>query len=75
MKGSVYKRCQCPVQRNARGDRLACKKDHGSWFYVADAGRDQVTGKRRQVKLGGFEPRRTLRMRSRRSSTQQRRAR
>ena len=37
MRGSVYKRCQCPVERNDKGERLACKKAHGSWSYVADA--------------------------------------
>jgi integrase len=52
VKGSVYKRCTCAVQRNARGDRLACKKDHGSWYFVADV--PGVGGKRRQVKKGGF---------------------
>ncbi|MCU1591667.1 MAG: integrase family protein [Frankiales bacterium] len=52
MKGSVYKRCACEVQRNARGDRLACKKDHGSWYYVADV--PGLNGKRRQVKKGGY---------------------
>src|SRR6185312_6068465 len=31
-----------------------CKIRHGSWSYVADAGRDQLTGKRRQIKRGGF---------------------
>jgi integrase len=54
MKGSVFKRCQCPVERNARGQRLACKKNHGSWFFVADAGVSPATGKRRQIKRGGF---------------------
>ncbi len=52
MKGSVYKRCTCEVKRNAKGDRLACKKDHGSWYYVADV--PGVGGKRRQVKKGGY---------------------
>lgn len=27
---------------------------HGSWSYVADAGRDPVSGKRRQVRASGF---------------------
>lgn len=55
MKGSVYKRCTCPVERNAKGERLACKKNHGSWYFIADAGRDPATSKRRQVKQGGFK--------------------
>lgn len=54
MKGSVYKRCQCAVERNARGERLACKKAHGSWVFVADAGYNPATGKRRQIRRGGF---------------------
>src|SRR6266704_2327411 len=54
MKGSVHKRCQCPVARNAKGERLACKIKHGSWSFVADAGRDPATGKRRQIKKGKF---------------------
>jgi integrase len=53
MKGSVYKRCTCEVQRNTRGDRLACKKDHGSWCYVADV--PGLNGKRRQVKKGKYK--------------------
>ena len=52
MRGSVYKRCQCPVERNDKGERLACKKAHGSWSYVADA--PVGAGKRRQIKKGGF---------------------
>lgn len=54
MKGSVTKRCSCPPSYSAKGERLACKLRHGSWSFVADAGRDQVTGKRRQIKRGGF---------------------
>jgi hypothetical protein len=54
MKGSVYKRCQCPIERNARGERLACKKAHGSWVFVADAGFNPATGRRRQMRRGGF---------------------
>jgi integrase len=54
MRGSVYKRCKCPVERNAKGERLACKIKHGSWFYVADGGVNLATGKRRQLKRGGF---------------------
>jgi integrase len=54
MKGSVVKRCSCPARYGARGDRLACKIKHGSWSFVADCGRDSATGKRRQIKKGGF---------------------
>ncbi|MDP9397271.1 MAG: Arm DNA-binding domain-containing protein, partial [Actinomycetota bacterium] len=52
MKGSVYKRCSCPVERDARGGRKACKLRHGSWTFVADV--PGVGGKRRQVKRSGF---------------------
>jgi integrase len=54
MKGSVTKRCGCAPTYSAKGDRLACKLKHGSWSYVADGGKDPKTGKRRQIKLGGF---------------------
>ncbi len=53
MKGSVYKRCPCPVERDTRGGRKACKLRHGSWTFVADV--PGVGGRRRQVKRGGFE--------------------
>ncbi len=53
MRGSIYKRCPCPVARNARGDRIACKKDHGSWTYVADLGHGP-DGRRKQERRGGF---------------------
>jgi integrase len=57
VKGSIHKRCGCPVEYGTTGNRLACKKPHGSWVYVVDAGRDPATGKRRQVKRGGFATR------------------
>lgn len=53
MRGSVLKRCTCPPQHNARGKRLNCRKDHGSWYYVIDRGRGP-DGKRLQDKVGGF---------------------
>jgi integrase len=55
VRGSVSKRCGCPARYSASGERLACKIRHGSWSYVADAGRDAKTGKRRQVRGSGFE--------------------
>jgi integrase len=55
VKGSVYKRCTCPLQRNARGGRLACKKEHGSWYYIADV--PAVEGQRQQVRKGGHKTR------------------
>lgn len=54
MKGSVYKRCKCPVERDSKGRRKACRKAHGSWVFVADLGIDPATGKRRQVRKSGF---------------------
>lgn len=53
MKGSVSKRCRCPVTYSASGKRLACKKKHGSWAYVVDLGRG-TDGKRRQERRSGF---------------------
>jgi integrase len=53
-KGSTYKRCSCPIQYDARGNRKACSKRHGSWHFVADIGLDATTGKRRQRRRGGF---------------------
>ncbi|MBH0120566.1 Arm DNA-binding domain-containing protein, partial [Rhodococcus sp. CX] len=54
MKGSIYKRCTCPVERDSKGRRKACKKAHGSWTFVADLGIDPATGKRRQIRKSGF---------------------
>lgn len=54
MKGSVYKRCTCPVERDAKDRRKACRKAHGSWVFVADMGLDPATGKRRQIRKSGF---------------------
>ena len=36
MRGSVYKRCTCPVRRDERGRKITCGKAHGSWFYKVD---------------------------------------
>lgn len=54
MKGSTFKRCTCPAKYNAKGARINCPKKHGSWSFIADVGEDEVTGKRKQVKRGGF---------------------
>src|SRR5699024_3025184 len=54
MRGSVYKRCKCPVEYDSRGRRKACRKPHGSWVYVADLGPDPATGKRRQIRKSGY---------------------
>lgn len=55
MRGSVVKRCPCGTTGVA--GRPACKKAHGTWSYIVDAGRDPETGKRRQEKRGGFPTR------------------
>ena len=58
MKGSTFKRCPCPVRRDASGRRITCSKSHGSWSYKADrpgAGSE----KRRQAVKGGFPTRKT----------------
>ncbi|MGX6604559.1 site-specific integrase [Micromonosporaceae bacterium Da 78-11] len=53
MRGSVFKRCQC---RDGDGKRLKnCRKTHGSWSFVVDAGTDPTTGKRRQIPRSGFK--------------------
>ena len=55
MRGSVRKRCQC---RDAEGRRVRnCRKAHGSWFFVLDAGEDPLTHKRRQITRSGYRTR------------------
>lgn len=54
MKGSISKRCKCPVEYDARGRRKSCRKPHGSWTFLVDMGADPQTGKRRQVRKSGF---------------------
>ncbi|MBL8927062.1 MAG: site-specific integrase [Pseudonocardia sp.] len=53
----MSKRCPCPPRLSASGKRLACQRDHGSWFYIVDLGRDPQTRRRRQEKRGGFRTR------------------
>ncbi len=57
MKGSVTKRCTCPAIFDEKGKRKTCPKRHGSWSFIADVGEDPVTGRRKQVKRGGFPTR------------------
>ena len=57
MKGSVFKRCQCPRTYDTKGRLKACNKRHGSWSYVVDTGKDTRTGRRRQLTKGGFDSR------------------
>lgn len=60
-RGSVYKRCPCGVTGTpAKGKKPsipACRKKHGTWWFRVEAGRDPVTGKRRQPSQGGFATR------------------
>ncbi|SNS40259.1 Site-specific recombinase XerD [Rhodococcoides kyotonense] len=54
MKGSVSKRCKCPIEYDARGRRKSCRKPHGSWTFLVDIGIDPETGKRQQVRKSGY---------------------
>ena len=54
VRGSVAKRCNCPPLYDAAGRRKACPRRHGSWSFIADVGDDPATGKRKQLKRGGF---------------------
>ncbi len=56
MKGSTFKRCPCPVRRDAAGRKMTCAKAHGSWSYMADRA-DAEPGGRRQLMKGGFPTR------------------
>jgi integrase len=50
VNGSVFKRCPC---KPTGGRRAACKKDHGSWYYVHDL--PTLPGvKRRRTMRGGY---------------------
>ncbi len=57
MSGHVYKRCTCPVQRDAAGRKVNCQKPHGSWTFVANIPADGPQ-KRRQHTRGSFATRR-----------------
>src|SRR4051812_43155137 len=52
MRGSVFKRCTCPVRRDERGRKVTCSKAHGSWSYKVDVPGE--VGRRRQIVKGGF---------------------
>lgn len=56
MRGSVFKRCTCPVKVDARGRKLTCGKQHGSWSYKVDV--PGVAGHRAQRVKGGFPTKR-----------------
>jgi integrase len=52
MRGSVFKRCTCPVLRDERGRKITCGKQHGSWSYKVDV--PGAGGRRKQLVKGGF---------------------
>src|SRR3954447_21313799 len=56
MRGSVFKRCTCPVRRDDRGRKVTCSKAHGSWSYKVDVPGEP--GYRRQIVKGGFATKR-----------------
>jgi integrase len=56
MRGSVFKRCTCPVRRDERGRKITCGKAHGSWSYKVDVG--GATGPPKQLVKGGFPTKR-----------------
>lgn len=55
MRGSVFKRCTCPVRLDDKGRKLTCGKQHGSWSFKIDV--PSLNGARRQVVRGGFPTR------------------
>ena len=55
MRGSIRKRCQCRDEEDR--PLKQCRKAHGSWSFVIDAGYDPGTGKRRQMRRSGFRTR------------------
>ena len=57
MSGHVYKRCGCPVHRDAKGKKLPCPRTHGSWTFVANATMEGPQPRRQHTK-GGFATKR-----------------
>jgi hypothetical protein len=56
MSGHVYKRCGCPVQRDA-AQKGQLPKAHGSWYFVANLPAEGPTPRRQHAK-GGFTTKR-----------------
>ena len=54
MSGHVYKRCGCPVHRDAKGKKLPCPCPcpHGSWTFVANATMKGPQPRRQHTKEG-----------------------
>ena len=57
LSGHVYKRCGCPVHRDAKGKKLPCPRTHGSWTFVANATMEGPLPRRQHTK-GGFATKR-----------------
>ncbi len=60
MKGHTFKKCPCGTVRDDAGRRVNCNKRHGSWTFVHELPPD-LSGRRRQVKKGGFATEREAR--------------
>lgn len=58
MRGSVYKRCQCPKRLPDGSRAKPCQKAHGSWSYKIDDLPGAAAGDRRQLVKGGYGTRR-----------------
>src|SRR4051794_27713975 len=56
MRGSVFKRCICPVRRDERGRQNTSGKQHGAWAYKVDL--PGAGGRRKQLVKGGFPTKR-----------------
>ena len=61
MKGHTFKRCPCGPLRDDAGARVNCTKRHGTWSFVHELPPD-ASGRRRQVKKGGFTTEREARV-------------
>jgi hypothetical protein len=57
VRGSVFKRCQCPKRLLDGRKAKTCQKAHGSWSYKIDD-LPGGPGDRRQLMRGGFATRR-----------------
>ena len=61
MSKDVYRRCGCRENGKQLGNacpRLAGDPKHGTWSYTVSAGTNPRTGKRRQLRGGGFATKR-----------------
>ncbi len=60
MKGRTFKRCSCGTVTDSSGRVIPCRRKHGSWFFVYD-GPPADSGRRRQIRVGGFSTEREAR--------------